>query len=32
MAVNPRSYDDVYNLLKATIQSPSRPNIDFTEG
>ena len=32
MAVNPRSYDDIYNLLKATIQSPSRPNIDFTEG
>lgn len=32
MAVRPRSYIDIYNLIKSIIQSPNRPDADFTEG
>ena len=32
MAVRPRSYIDIYNLIKSVIQSPNRPDADFTEG
>ena len=32
MPVTPRSYTDIYNSLKATIQNPANPDLDFSEG
>ena len=32
MPTNPRSYSEVYDLLRSVIQSPDRPDADISEG